>query len=80
MAEAPEEKKEEVTIIDVRDIPSTEPGRIGKIDVLVTYQIDPAHIYMIRIPKEEFTEERLTEAIRKDVAEKRKWIGRKIPI
>jgi len=80
MAEAPEEKKEEVTIIDVRDIPSTEPGRIGKIDVLVTYQIDPAHIYMIRIPKEEFTEERLTEAIRKDVAEKRKWIGRKIPL
>jgi len=81
MAEKKEkEAKEEVTILDVRDIPSTEPGRIGKIDVLVTYQIDPAHVYMIRIPKEEFTEERLTEEIKRDVAEKRRWIGKKIAI
>jgi len=80
MTEAPEEKKEEVTIVDVRDIPSTMPGRIGKVDVLITYQLNAAHVYMIRVPKEEFTEERVVEEIRKDIAEKRKWIGRKIPL
>jgi len=80
MAAAPEEKKEEVTIVDVRDIPSTMPGRIGKVDVLITYQLNAAHVYMIRVPKEEFTEERVVEEIRKDIAEKRKWIGRKIAL
>lgn len=86
MAEVEEKKEEvkeekkgeeaEITIVDIRDVPATEPGRIGKLDVLVTYQIDPAHVYMIRIPKEEFSEEALREAIRKDIEEKRKWIGK----
>jgi len=80
-----EEKKEEkeqveVTIVDIRDVPATEPGRIGKLDTLVTYQIDPAHVYMIRIPKEEFTEELMKQAIRKDIEEKRKWLGKKLVV
>jgi len=69
-----------VKILDVRDVPSTEPGRIGKIDVLVTYQLDPTHIYMVRIPKEEFTDERVRGVIRKDVEEKRRWVGKELTL
>jgi len=71
---------EKVKVLDVRDVPSTEPGRIGKIDVLVTYQLDPTHIYMVRIPKEEFTDERVREVIKRDVEEKRRWVGREIAL
>jgi len=69
-----------VKILDVRDVPSTEPGRIGKIDVLVTYQLDPTHIYMVRVPKEEFTDERVREVIRRDVEEKRRWVGKELTL
>jgi len=69
-----------VKILDVRDVPSTEPGRIGKIDVLVTYQLDPTHIYMVRIPKEEFTDEKVKEVIKKDVEEKKRWVGKELTL
>jgi len=75
-----EEKKVEAEILDVRKVPSTDPGRLGKFDILVTYRIGPAQVYMIRVAEEEFTEEQVTEAIKKDIEEKKRWIGRKITI
>jgi len=69
-----------VRVLDVRDVPSTEPGRIGKIDVLVTYQLDPTHIYMVRIPKDEFTDEKVREVIRRDVEEKSQWVGKELAL
>jgi len=81
------EEKQEVTIIDIRDVPATEPGRIGRLDTLVTYQIDPAHVYIIRIPKEELAEkteeeqlEIIRAAIKKDVEFRTRWLGRRIAI
>jgi len=71
---------QKVKILDVRDVPSVEPGRIGKIDVLITYQVDPTHIYMVRLPKEEFTDEKVKEAIKKDLEEKRKWVGKELAV
>jgi len=71
---------QKVKVLDVRDVPSTEPGRIGKIDVLVTYQLDPTHIYMVRLPKEEFTDEKVKEVIRKDVEEKKRWVGKELTL
>jgi len=69
-----------VKVVDVRDVPSTDPGRIGKIDVLITYQLDPTHIYMVRIPKEEFTEAKVREVIKRDVEEKRRWVGKELTL
>jgi len=71
---------QKVKILDVRVVPSVEPGRIGKIDVLITYQVDPTHIYMVRLPKEEFTDEKVREAIKKDLEEKRKWVGKELAV
>jgi len=80
LSEEGEISPQKVKVLDVRDVPSTEPGRIGKIDVLVTYQLDPTHIYMVRIPKEEFTDEKVREVIRRDVEEKRKWVGKELTL
>ena len=74
------EKPRKVRILDVREVPSTDPERFGKMDVLITYQVDPMHVYIIRLPKEEFNEERVREAIRADLEEKAKWLGRELEL
>jgi hypothetical protein len=67
-----------IKILDVREFPSTEPTRVGKFDKIVTYQIDPFRTYLITLPKETFSEEKVKEAIRKDMAEREKWIGKEL--
>jgi len=73
-------EEREVTIVDIRDVPAIDPERVGKTDVLVTWQIDPARTYRVRIPKEEFDEERLKAEIRKELKAKLPWIGKRIVV
>jgi len=75
-----EKKQVEITIVSMVDVPSVEPGRVGQLDVLVTYQVAPGQVYSIRIPKEEFSEERMLEAIKKDLVERLKYIGKRYTI
>jgi len=69
-----------VKILDTRRIPSGAPERVGQFDVIITYQIDPLRTYIITLPEEEATEEKIKEAIRKDIEERGKWIGRELEI
>jgi len=69
-----------IKILDTRDFPSTDPTRIGKLDTIVTYQIDAFRTYIVTIPKEVFTETKLKEVISKDMEEKQKWQGKEIEI
>jgi len=71
---------EAVKIVDVRDVPALDPERLGKIDVMVTYEVEPMRVYMVRIPKEEFNEERLREEIKKDIQARAKWIGKELKL
>jgi len=71
---------EAVKIVDVRDVPALDPERLGKIDVMVTYEVEPMRVYMVRIPKEEFDEERLRREIKRDIQARAKWIGRKLKL
>ena len=66
----------EVKIIDIRKIPSIEPGRFGKFDVMVVYQTPDGNVYTIKIPEESFSEEELKLAIKKDLQERTKWVGK----
>lgn len=75
---AESESKGQLVVVNVVDVPSPEPGRAGKMDKLITYEKDPLHRYMIRIPEEEATEERIVSAIQTDWAKRRAWIGRVI--
>lgn len=50
-------------IVNVREVPSGDPKRIGKIDIMVIYQVEGKPSDMITIPKEEASPERIKKAI-----------------
>lgn len=75
---APE--KVAATILSVIDIPSAEPARIGKTDVAVTYQIDPTHIFQVRVPKEHSSPAEIDAAIKADYARIKPLLGRIVPL
>ena len=68
----------EVEIIDVRPVPSTDPQRLGQMDTLVTYRVDQFRVYVVRIPKENPTEEEIKAAIKKQLETVLKWSGRRL--
>ena len=63
-------------LFDLRRVPSAEPTRAGKFDQLIMYELDPMRRYIVRIPEEDFTEERMLEAIKADIAERAKFAGK----
>jgi len=67
-------------VIDTRRVPSSEPTRIGKLDWLVTYQLDPYRTYMVTIAKDELTEGDITEAVRKDLEAIGRWTGKEFTL
>jgi len=76
-----------VRIIDRTRIPSPDPGRLGKYDEIITYQDEQLRTYVLTIPAEELegkTEEEqldiITSRIKAQIAERRRWVGREIPV
>ena len=67
-------------IFDIRRVPSADIDRIDKYDVLIMYEVDPRQRHIIRIPEEEFSEERMIQAIREDIASKSEFIGKEYEI
>lgn len=65
-------------IIDKREIPATEPERIGKKDIIVTYQVSPLQTYFVIIKEEEFSDEELRRRIAEEMAEREAWVGKEI--
>jgi hypothetical protein len=79
-AVAPATPGREIEIIATVDIPSTDPKRTGKIDVLVTYRIGAFQSGMVMVPKEEANEARIKAAIKADVEAKAKFVGMKFTV
>ena len=69
-----------VKILDIRTVPSVDPERLGKLDTLVTYQVDNFRVYVLRIPKEEVSEEDLKKYIREDLEKKKRFVGRELTV
>jgi len=67
-------------VIDMRKIPSGEPGRVGRLDVVATVQDETGDVEVIVVPAEEFSEERLRQEIKKRFEEKAQWVGKEIEI
>ena len=67
-------------IFDVRRVPSAEPDRIGKYDQLVMYELDPMRRYIIRGPEEEFSEDRMKQAVKEDIAQREQYTGKEYTI
>lgn len=78
---------ESVRIIDQTILPSPDPKRLGKKDLIITYQDSALRTRVVTIPYEEIEgksdEEQwaiIQEYIRKAEAERRKFIGREIKL
>jgi len=74
------EEKIKVKILDIRTVPSVDPERLGKLDTLVTYQVDNFRVYVLRIPKEEVTEEDLKKYIKEDLKKREKFVGKELVV
>jgi len=70
----------EAEIVSVLDIPSPDPTRLGKTDVMVTYRVDPLHSFTIRIPKEEATTVKIKAAVQADWNTRKELIGAKFTL
>lgn len=77
---SPTSPAKEVSILATVDVPAITPDRVGKTDVLITYRVGPYQSGMVRVPKEDFTEETVKAAITKDVNEKAKYVGMKFNV
>ena len=67
-------------VSDVRRVPSADPDRLGKFDQLVMYELDPMRRYIVRIPEEEFNEDRMKHAVKEDIAERERYAGKEYEI
>ena len=74
-------------IVDLSKIPSAEPERAGKYDLIVTYQDTAGRVRIVTVPYEEFagkSEEEQEALLRKYIgveeAERLKFIGREIKL
>lgn len=70
----------EIEIIEAVEMFSADPARMGKKDALVTYTVDKARTYMITLPAEEATEERIEQEIRKAEEARGRIIGKKFEV
>jgi hypothetical protein len=84
MAEAP---RRSIKIVDMFEIPSGQPERLGKYDVIITYQDEAMRTRTVTIPREELegksdTEKlaTITKAIRAKEAERSAVVGKSIEI
>ena len=76
-----------VKIIDVAKVPSAEPGRAGKYDVIVTYQDSAGRVRIVTIPYEELKgkspeeqEAVIAKYIRASEEERLRFIGKEIKL
>ena len=67
-------------VSDVRRVPSGDPNRITQWDRVVMYETSPTDRHIVRIPEEEFTEERMIRAVKEDIAERAKWSGKEYEV
>ena len=63
-------------VFDIRRVPSADVERIGKYDQLVMYELDPMRRYILRIPEEEYSEERMIRAVKEDITKREEITGK----
>jgi len=73
---------EEIEALIVRwsEMPSADPARAGKTDVLVTWQWDAFHVFTDVVPAEEWSEERFRRLVAERWKKVRQWEGRTIKV
>lgn len=63
-------------VFDVRRVPSAEVDRVGKWDKLIMYETAPMMRYIVSMPEEDFTEEKMIQAVKADMADRAQYTGK----
>ena len=67
-------------VIDVRRIPTPDADRVGQMDTLVTYQLSPLQTYMVRIPNDKPDAAAIIEAVKKDLDDTQRFVGKEFEL
>lgn len=67
-------------VLDTRRVPSADPTRVGKLDWLVTYQLDAYRTFMVMIPQDQLSEDIIREAVKKDLEAVMAWAGKELTL
>jgi len=63
-------------VLDIRKLPSPDASRVGHLDHLVTYQLDPLRTYFVRIPKDVLEEKDIVDAVTAELASIERFTGK----
>jgi len=69
-----------IKIVDHRIIPSPDPKRLGKKDVLQVVEVEGAGTVVVRLPQEDHSDEKLKAEIKAQMEERSKHVGREIEL
>ncbi len=64
-----------IRITDIREVPSAETGRGGKMDMVIQYVVDNQRIYNLSMHKEDYTPDSAMTRIKSDETERMKLIN-----
>jgi len=71
---------ESVRILDMRKLPSPDPARLGRDDMIVIYEHGAGQRSSVRLPAEALTEEAVKAAVTRDMEERGKWLGKTLQL
>ena len=66
----------EVKVLEVRKVLSTDPGRVGKMDTIVVYNVDNARVSFIVLSKDPISETDIAEAVKKEEKGRTALVGK----
>ena len=66
----------EIKILEVRKVLSTDPGRVGKMDSIVVYNVDNARVSFIVLQKDPIAETDIAEAVKKEEKGRTALVGK----
>lgn len=71
---------DKVKIMSMQRLPSADPQRLGKYDRLFVVQVAAGNSLVVRVPDEGFDQAALQAAIKAELQERGKWVGREIEV
>lgn len=71
---------DKVKVISMQRLPSADPQRLGKYDRLVVVEVAAGNSIVVRVPDEGFDEEKLKTAVKAELQERGKWVGRELTL
>ena len=66
----------EIKILEVRKVLSTDPGRIGKMDSIVVYNVDNTRVSFVVLSKDPISETDIAEAVKKEEKGRTALVGK----